>query len=82
MSSKNRIDNPLRDIQVLSRSQLVEKYGIEFIGFEDEPKTIWDPVEDKVFDTLQEWAEYYIEVNEDLDNFSKIGRHQDWDDDY
>lgn len=83
MSSKPRIDNPLHDIKVLSRSQLREKYGIEFIGQEFERKIILDPVEDKVFDTLEEWAEYYNEVNNDLvDNFSKIGKHHDWDDDY
>lgn len=80
MSNKNHItsDGPLHDIRVLSTNELIELYGIEI----EDHGSVWDPVEHMSFRNLTEWAEYYIEINEDLDDYSKIGKKQNWDDEY
>ena len=80
MTNKNHIisDGPLHDIRVLSTQHLEELYGIEI----DELGCVWDPIEGWNFKDLEGWAEYYIEANEDLNTNSKIGKKQNWEDEY
>ncbi len=80
MSNKNHIisDGPLHDIHVLSIQELGDLYDIVISA----DGSVWDSVEWKTFTNLTEWAEYYIEINEDLDDYSKIGKKQNWNDEY
>jgi hypothetical protein len=80
MSNKNHItsDGPLHDIRVLTTNEIINLYGIEI----DDDGSVWDPIENWGFNDLRSWAEYYIEVNQDLDNTSRIGKKQHWSDDY
>lgn len=69
---------PLHDIKVMSKQQLEDQYGIEFqIG----SKQVWDPVENKMFNDLVEWATYVAEQDDSSEFFSKFTRNS-WDDDY
>jgi hypothetical protein len=47
-------NTPLRDIQTLDISELIERYGIEL----EEDNRVWDAVEGLMFPTLIDWAMY------------------------
>jgi hypothetical protein len=78
MSKKQDYSNDvLHDIETMTIFELSKLYGIEVNGTE-----IYDPVEHKTFNSLHEWATFYDEVNNEVNNFSKINRRYDWDDEY
>lgn len=70
---------PLHDIKVLTKQQLEDQYGIEFqIG----SKQVWDPVENRMFNDMVEWATYVAEQDNTFgESFSKFTKGN-WDDDY
>jgi hypothetical protein len=57
MSKRN---TPLHDIQILSTTELVERYGIEI----DDDESVWDTVEGRSFKSLKDWAIYTEEQDE------------------
>lgn len=77
MSKKQDYNNVLHDIETMTIFELSKLYGIEVNETE-----IYDPIENKKFDSLNEWAIFYDEVNNDVNSFSKINRKYDWDDEY
>lgn len=70
---------PLHDIKVLSKQQLADQYGIEFV---ENSKQVWDPVENKIFNDLMEWATYIVEQDDDFDTFCAKATKGSWEDDY
>lgn len=70
---------PLHDIKVMSKPQLEEQYGIEF---QQGSKQVWDPVENKMFTDLTEWATFVVEQDDDFDTFHTKATKGSWDDDY
>lgn len=79
MGNINKFNNPLHDIKVLTEEQLCEKYGIDIYNEKYGTDMVWDSVEGMGFNSLIDWAHYYIEVNEDSIEVSKIGKKQNWD---
>ncbi len=77
MSKKQDYNNVLHDIETMTIFELSKLYGIEINETE-----IYDPIENKKFDSIHEWATFYDEVNNDVNSFSKINRKYDWDDEY
>lgn len=65
-------------IKTLPIFEIVQQYGIEI----EDNGHIWDVVEQRRFTTLEDWAVYMDELNNDelYDNFSKIGSKQLFDD--
>lgn len=68
------------DINTLSAEELTDLYGIEISNDE----TVWDPCEMKEFKTLEEWAAYMVEQEEEdnYSSFTKIGGRGRFDDEY
>ncbi len=79
MSNKSYQLNPIYDIRNLTTEQLCDKYGISVC---QTTGTVWDPVEEKEFESVLDWANFYIEVNSGLADSVKITKRHDWDDDY
>lgn len=55
------ISNALHDVQVLTIEQLSERYDIEV----DSDGSVWDNLEGRYFESLQEWAEYIDSFSDD-----------------
>lgn len=70
---------PLHDIKILSKNQLTDQYGIEFI---ENSKQVWDPVENKIFNDLMEWATYVVEQDDSFDTFFTKATKGSWEDEY
>lgn len=68
----------LFDVQIKTFDELEELYGIEV--YED--GSVYDPCEDRDFDTLSEWAKF-VDEQEKADNaaFEKRGKQSYYDDD-
>lgn len=67
----------MHDITVLTDAELIEQYGIE-ISLD---RSVFDPVEDRTFKNLQEWAAFILEQEEDAyDHYEKIGHKHAFDD--
>ena len=81
MTHKNYHTNQtsaVHNIKILPLHEITKQYGIEI----EDDGYIWDMVEGKRFNTLENWAIYIDELNNDelYDNFSKIGSKQSFDD--
>ena len=63
------------DIQVRTEEELHEMYGIDI----QEDGSVYDPCEDKHFDSLAAWADYMERVNDDTASFQKMHGRYDYD---
>lgn len=78
--NKNYIckSNVIYDFHNLILTNLISKYGLEI----DEEGMVWDPVEGKEFNTIDEWVEYVDyqdSLNEDIDSpymYGKISKQE------
>lgn len=83
MSKKNRntnhINNVFHDIQRLNEKELYELYDITC----ETNGTVWDPIECKYYNSLQEWAEMFNEYNsfnpQNDNNRSSLKHDWEWD---
>lgn len=83
MSKKNRnttqINNVFRDIQTLNELELSDLYDITF----QSNGIVFDHVENKQHNSLQEWAEEFAELNSFSPQYNDFKTSKfDWDSDY
>jgi hypothetical protein len=69
----------LQDLKTLTPESLYEQYGIHV----EEDGTVWDSVEQRMFNNTTTWAEFIIDQEDDSHHagFSKIGGKKYFDDD-
>lgn len=70
----------LSDIQTMDKTELETLYGIEIA----EDGSVYDLAEFKEFESLQAWADYMDELENDdnYSSFTKIGSKLPFDDEY
>lgn len=69
-------NNVFYHIKKLSHVELSQLYGIEIL----ENNSVFDSIENKTFNTLTDWAQYFVEANNDTSNFHKTFKSSEWDD--
>jgi len=65
----------------MTREELIELYGIEI---DENTNEVFDPIENKRFESIEKWADYLdeIEADNNYSKFTKIGGRQPFDDEY
>ena len=68
------------DVRTMANEELKTQYDIDI---DEESGVVWDNLEGKEFDNIQEWATYYASLeDEDIyGSFIKTGNHHSYDDD-
>ena len=69
------IDRRVLELLEMDDSELESLYGVEI--YED---GVYDPVEDREFETLQQWAEFAVEQEDDSPHFVKNQSKYGYDD--
>ena len=70
----------MNDVRTLPAEELVDLYGIEI----SEDGSVFDPTENRKFQSVSEWAQYIAEQDSDdnYGSFSKFGGKHVFDDEY
>lgn len=78
--TSHSVDTIMGDILTMNESELEELYGLEI----SENGTVYDLFAFREFSSLQEWATYMAELEDDdnYSSFTKIGGKVPFDDEY